>query len=131
MVEKAQKEVAAKIKEEGENAAIEAAQTKERELQSQLELSRSTLEEERHRIISIAKRLDQAITTYTEGATTAHESHEKRMGELSHMQSTEAVDWLCKPVPADVRRMLGCDPSADDGDGSENRPADGIDATMY
>lgn len=106
-------------------AAIEAAQAQSKALQEQLDLSQATLEADRKRIIEIARRFDMAITNYTEGATTAHETHETRMDELAHMESAETVDWMCEPVPDDIRRLFGCDTYASGSDGSDAAPAAG------
>lgn len=106
-------------------AAIEAAQAQSKALQEQLDLSQATLEADRKRIIEIARRFDMAITNYTEGATTAHEIHETRMDELAHMESAETVDWMCEPVPDDIRRLFGCDTDASGSDGSDAAPTAG------
>jgi len=112
-------------------AEIEQADARAKELQAQLSEAIAQRDAERLRIIETARRLDEALTQFVNNSEEAHYEHEERMEELSSIDSPEAVDWLCEPVPDDIRRLLGCDTTAGDGSGSENRPADSIDAAMY
>ena len=86
---------------------------------------------ERRRIIEAARRLDDALTEFVNHSEEAHYDHEERMEELSNIESPEAVDWLCEPVPDDIRMLLGCGTAASDGSGSEARTTDGIDAALH
>jgi len=106
-------------------AEVEAAQAQSQTLQEQLDLAQATLEADRKRIIEIAHRFDRAITDYTENAEVAHENHEARMDELAHMESQETVDWLCDPVPDDIRKLLWCHTETYRGDGNDALTAAG------
>lgn len=101
------------------------------ELQAQLDEAIAQRDAERLRIMNAARRLDEALTMFVNNSEEAHEDHEERMDELSNIESPEAVDWLCEPVPDDIRRLLGCETGTSDDTGSEAGSTDGIDAAMH
>lgn len=106
-----------------QDAAIEASKLREQNLQEQLAVSQATLEADRKRIIDIVMRVDRALTTYVDGSSAAHDSHEKRLDELAHPETKESEDWLCAAVPNDVRRMFGiAEESCDSPRADENQP---------
>ena len=112
-------------------AEIEQADAKAQDLQAQLSEATAQRDAERRRIIETARRLDEALTQFVNNSEEAHDEHEERMEELSHIESPEAVDWLCEPVPDDIRRLLGCETGTGDGTGSEAGSTDGIDAAVH
>ncbi len=101
------------------------------DLETQLAETIEQRDAERRRIIETAHRLDEALTLFVNNSEEAHYDHEERMEELSNIESPEAVDWLCEPVPDDIRMLLGCGPAAGDSDRGEARTADGIDAALH
>lgn len=101
------------------------------DLKTQLAETIEQRDAERRRIIETAHRLDEALTLFVNNSEEAHYDHEERMEELSNIESPEAVDWLCDPVPDDIRMLLGCGPAAGDSDRGEARTADGIDAALH
>lgn len=101
------------------------------DLKTQLAETIEQRDAERRRIIETAHRLDEALTLFVNNSEEAHYDHEERMEELSNIESPEAVDWLCEPVPDDIRMLLGCGPAAGDSDRGEARTADGIDAALH
>lgn len=111
-------------------AEIEQADARTKELQAQLNEAIAQRDAERRRIIETARRLDEALTQFVNNSEEAHDEHEERMEELSHIESPEAVDWLCEPVPDDIRMLLGCETDPGNSAGSEARTPDGIDAAM-
>ena len=86
---------------------------------------------DRRRIIDAAKRLDDALTLFVNNSEEAHYDHEERMESLAEIETPEAVDWLCEPVPDDIRRLFGCDTADDFDPRSEARSADGSDAAVH
>ena len=112
-------------------AEIDQASTRTDELQTQLDEAIAQRDAERLRIIETARRLDEALTLFVSNSEEAHHEHEKRMEELSNIESPEAVDWLCEPVPDDIRMLLGCGTAVGDSAGSEDRTTDGIDAALH
>lgn len=86
---------------------------------------------DRRRIIDAAKRLDEALTLFVNNSEEAHYDHEERMESMAEIETPEAVDWLCEPVPDDIRRLFGCDTADEFGARSEARPTDGIDAAVH
>lgn len=101
------------------------------DLETQLAETIEQRDAERRRIIETAHRLDEALTLFVNNSEEAHYDHEERMEELSNIESPEAVDWLCEPVPDDIRMLLGCGAAAGDIDRGEARTADGIDAALH
>ena len=79
----------------------------------------------------LVKFLNARIQKESDGLYDDGTLSDERMEELSNIESPEAVDWLCEPVPDDVRMLLGCGPAAGDSDRGEARTADGIDAAMH
>lgn len=86
---------------------------------------------DRRRIIDAARRLDEALTLFVNNSEEAHYDHEERMESMAEIETPEAVDWLCEPVPDDIRRLFGCDTADEFGARSEARSADGIDAAVH
>lgn len=86
---------------------------------------------DRRRIIDAARRLDEALTLFVNNSEEAHYDHEERMESMAEIETPEAVDWLCEPVPDDIRRLFGCDTADEFGARSEARPTDGIDAAVH
>jgi len=100
-------------------------------LQTQLAETIEQRDAERRRIIETAKRIDEALTLFVNNTEDAHDEHEERMEVLSHIESPETLDWLCEPVPDDIRRLFGFDTADGDSSGSQICRADGADAAMY
>lgn len=101
------------------------------DLETQLAETIEQRDAERRRIIETARRLDEALTQFVNNSEEAHYDHEERMEELSNIESPEAVDWLCEPVPDDIRMLLGCGTASGDSDRGEARTADGINAALH
>lgn len=115
-----------------QKAEIEQNNARIESLQTQLNETIAQRDAERRRIIETAQRLDEALTLFVNHSEEAHYDHEERMESLAEIESPEAVDWLCEPVPDDIRMLLGCDAGAgDNGAGNPDRSADGIDAAMH
>lgn len=115
-----------------QKAEIEQADARIESLQTQLDETIAQRDADRRRIIETAQRLDEALTLFVNHSEEAHDDHEERMESLAEIDSPEAVDWLCEPVPDDIRMLLGCDAGAgDNGAGNPDRPAGRIDATMH
>ena len=115
------------------NVEIERSGERIESLQTQLDEAVAQRDAERRRITEVARRLDDALTQFVNNSEVAHEDHEERMEELSNIENPEAVDWLCEPVPDDIRMLFGCN-AADSGSssaGGEVRSADGLDAAVH
>lgn len=104
-------------------AEVEKAEEHTAQLQSQLDETIAQRDADRKRILDAAKRMDEALTLFVTNTEEAHDDHEERMETLSSLDNPETVDWLCEPVPDDIRQLFGCD--ATDG----NRPGGQTDAT--
>lgn len=114
-----------------QKAEMEQADAKIESLQAQLDEAIAQRDAERQRIIETARRLDEALTLFVESSEEAHDEHEERMESLAEIDSPEAVDWLCEPVPDDIRMLLGCKAGASSDARGEVRSADGVDAAMH
>lgn len=101
------------------------------EIHAQLAETIAQRDTDRRRIINAARRLDEALTLFVNNSEEAHYDHEERMESMAEIETPEAVDWLCEPVPDDIRRLFGCGPAAGDSDRGEARTADGIDAALH
>lgn len=101
------------------------------EIHAQLAETIAQRDADRRRIIDAARRLDEALTLFVNNSEEAHYDHEERMESMAEIETPEAVDWLCEPVPDDIRRLFGCDTADEFGARSEARPADGIDAAVH
>ena len=113
-----------------QKAEIEQTEARIESLQAQLEETIAQRDADRRRIIETARRLDEALTLFVNNSEEAHHEHEERMESLAEIESPEAVDWLCKPVPDDIRMLLGCGPAAGGSDRCEARTTNGIDAAL-
>lgn len=118
-----------------QKAEIEQTEARIESLQAQLDETIAQRDADRRRIIETARRLDEALTQFVNNSEEAHYDHEERMEELSNIESPEAVDWLCEPVPDDIRMLLGCGTADDFGAGThargEVRPTGSIDAALH
>lgn len=114
-----------------QKAEIEQNEAKEDALQAQLEETIAQRDADRRRIIETARRLDEALTLFVNNSEEAHYDHEERMESMAEIKTPEAVDWLCEPVPDDIRRLFGCDTADEFGARSEARSAYGIDAAVH
>lgn len=101
------------------------------EIHAQLDEAIAQRDADRRRIIDAAKRLDEALTLFVNNSEEAHYDHEERMESMAEIETPEAVDWLCEPVPDDIRRLFGCETADDFDTRSEDRPTDGIDAAVH
>lgn len=101
------------------------------ELQTQLDEAIAQRDADRLRIIDAARRLDEALTLFVNNSEDAHYDHETRMENLSNIETNEAVDWLCDPVPDDIRRLFCIDSPADSRAGNQTRHANGVDAAVH
>ena len=100
------------------------------EIHAQLVETIAQRDADRRRIIDAARRLDEALTLFVNNSEEAHYDHEERMESMAEIETPEAVDWLCEPVPDDIRMLLGCDAGTGGHAGSEIQSADSSDAAM-
>ncbi len=107
---------------------IERSEEQIEELSSELFETKAQMESDRRRIIEAAQRLDKAITEYTNGASNAHENHEIRMETLTEFEDEETNEWLCEPVPDDIKRLFGC--ASSNAGKYQTQSAGDIDAAM-
>lgn len=107
---------------------IESSEQQIESLSSELFETKEQIESDRRRIIEAAQRLDKAITEYTNGASNAHENHEIRMETLKGFDDEETNEWLCEPVPDDIKRLFGCE--SDNACKYQTQSAGYIDAAM-
>lgn len=111
-------------------AEMEQATAHADELQAQLSEALAQRDADRKRMIETVRRIDGALTLFVNNSEEAHDEHEERMESLFKMDSPETVDWLCEPVPDDIRMLLGCDAGTGGHAGSEIQSADSSDAAM-
>lgn len=114
-----------------QKSELENAQIQADEQRSQIQMLTEQRDAERRRIAETIQRLDEALTEFVNNTEDIHAEHEERMSELQHIETPETQDWLCDPVPDDIRRLFGCDSGTDNNRRNEIRPANSIDAALH